>query len=202
MFDVTSRITYKTVPDWHRDLVRVCDQIPTVLCGNKVDVADRRVKEKQITFHRKKNMQYYDVSAKSSYNVEKPIHWLARSLSGDANLTFTTDARAMPAARAAQCFGGTSVSEVLTGAAASAGDVTATRSTVAPPLSHGGAPSFASGAGDVTAVGDVTSAAAKGPFAGMRVADAEQELNRAFLQDLAEFVDESPSANLTSCMYE
>jgi hypothetical protein len=196
MFDMTSPISYSNVPNWHRDLVRVCGQIPTVLCGNKVDVADRKVKAKQITFHRKKNMQYYDVSAKSAYNVEKPLRWLARSLSGVVNLTLTTRANVMPAARAAQCFGRTSVSEVPTGAA-SAGDVSANGSPV-----QNGAPPFASGAGDVTAVGDVTSAAAKGPFAGMLVADAEQELNRAFLQDLEEFVDESPSANLTSCMYE
>ena len=38
MFDVTSRITYKNVPNWHRDLVRVCENIPIVLTGNKVDV--------------------------------------------------------------------------------------------------------------------------------------------------------------------
>ena len=36
MFDVTSRITYKNVPNWHRDLTRVCENIPIVLCGNKV----------------------------------------------------------------------------------------------------------------------------------------------------------------------
>ena len=38
MFDVTSRITYKNVPTWHKDLVRVCENIPIVLCGNKVDI--------------------------------------------------------------------------------------------------------------------------------------------------------------------
>jgi GTPase SAR1 family protein len=58
MFDVTSRMTYKNVPNWHRDLVRVCEGIPIVLCGNKVDIKDRKVKPKQITFHRKKNLQY------------------------------------------------------------------------------------------------------------------------------------------------
>ena len=42
MFDVTSRITYKNVPNWHRDLERVCENIPIVLCGNKVDVKVRR----------------------------------------------------------------------------------------------------------------------------------------------------------------
>lgn len=43
MFDVTARVTYKNVPNWHRDLVRVCENIPIVLCGNKVDVKDRKV---------------------------------------------------------------------------------------------------------------------------------------------------------------
>jgi GTP-binding nuclear protein Ran len=57
MFDVTARVTYKNVPNWHRDLVRVCENIPIVLCGNKVDVKDRKVKAKTITFHRKKNLQ-------------------------------------------------------------------------------------------------------------------------------------------------
>lgn len=36
MFDVTARVTYKNVPNWHRDLVRVCENIPIVLTGNKV----------------------------------------------------------------------------------------------------------------------------------------------------------------------
>lgn len=57
MFDVTARVTYKNVPNWHRDLVRVCENIPMVLVGNKVDVKDRKVKAKSITFHRKKNLQ-------------------------------------------------------------------------------------------------------------------------------------------------
>ncbi|CAG9329851.1 unnamed protein product [Blepharisma stoltei] len=86
MFDVTSRITYKNVPKWHRDLVRVCENIPIVLVGNKVDVKDRKVKAKQITYHRRHNLQYFDVSAKSNYQFEKPFLWLARRLSGDANL--------------------------------------------------------------------------------------------------------------------
>lgn len=49
---------------------------------------DRKVKAKAITFHRKKNLQYYDISARSNYNFEKPFLWLARKLSGDPNLEF------------------------------------------------------------------------------------------------------------------
>jgi len=88
MFDVASRITYKNVPNWHKDLVRVCENIPIVLCGNKVDIKERKVKAKTITFHRKKNLQYYDISAKSNYNFEKPFLWLARKLVGNPNLEF------------------------------------------------------------------------------------------------------------------
>lgn len=88
MFDVTSRATYKNVPQWHRDLVRVCENIPIVLCGNKVDIKDRKVKAKAITFHRKKSLQYYELSAKSNYNFEKPFLWIARKLIGNSNLNF------------------------------------------------------------------------------------------------------------------
>ena len=70
------------------DLVRVCENIPIVLTGNKVDVKERKVKAKTITFHRKKNLQYYDISAKSNYNFEKPFLWLARKLVGNPQLEF------------------------------------------------------------------------------------------------------------------
>jgi len=97
MFDVTSRATYKNIPTWHRDLTRVCENIPIVLVGNKVDVNDRKVKPKHITFHRKKNLQYYDISAKSNYNFEKPFLWLARKITGDGNLSFTEAPALTPA---------------------------------------------------------------------------------------------------------
>jgi GTP-binding nuclear protein Ran len=78
-------------------LVRVCGEtIPIVLCGNKVDVKDRKVKAKAITFHRKKNLQYYDISAKSNYNFEKPFLWLARKLVGNSGLEFVASPALAP----------------------------------------------------------------------------------------------------------
>ena len=71
----------------------MCENIPTVLCGNQVDIKDRKVKEKSTVFHWKKNLQNDDISAKSSYNFERPFLWLARKLIGDPNLEFV----AMPA---------------------------------------------------------------------------------------------------------
>jgi GTP-binding nuclear protein Ran len=95
MFDVTSRTTYQHVPNWHRDLVRVCEDIPMVLVGNKVDIKDRKVKAKQVTFHRKRNLPYYDISAKSNYNYEKPFLFIARKLVGRDDLAFV-EAPALP----------------------------------------------------------------------------------------------------------
>lgn len=94
MFDVTTRITYKNVPKWYKDLTRICDNIPIVLVGNKVDQKDRKVKARQITFHRKRNLQYFDISAKSNYQYEKPFLWILRTLVGDPNL-FLTEALAL-----------------------------------------------------------------------------------------------------------
>jgi GTP-binding nuclear protein Ran len=87
MFDTTSRITYKNVPNWYRDLTRVCKDIPMMLLGNKVDISNRKVKSKSMTFQ-KENIQYCDISAKSNHNFEKPFLLLARKLMNDEDLVF------------------------------------------------------------------------------------------------------------------
>ena len=89
MFDVTSRITYTNVPYWHRDLTRVCENIPIVVAGHNASKDSvPNVKASQITFHnRKKNMQYYETATTGACN-EKPFLWLARKLSGDDQLHF------------------------------------------------------------------------------------------------------------------
>ncbi|KAK7000272.1 GTP-binding nuclear protein RAN [Favolaschia claudopus] len=97
MFDVTSRITYQNVPNWYRDIERVCEKIPVVLCGNKVDIKERKVKPSGVTFHRKKNIQYYEISAKSNFNFEKPFLYLARKLAGKSDLMFVAECDLAPA---------------------------------------------------------------------------------------------------------
>ena len=53
-----------------------------------MEIKDRKVKTKQINFHRKKNLQYFEISAKVNYNFEKPFVWLAKKLAGDNSLIF------------------------------------------------------------------------------------------------------------------
>lgn len=87
MFDVTSRESYKNVSKWHRNLTRVCKDIPIVLCGNKVDKEGRTVRARRVPFIGE-NSQYYDICAKTDYNFEQTFLWLAQKLSGDDGLVF------------------------------------------------------------------------------------------------------------------
>lgn len=90
MFDVTDKITFKNVPVWHRDIVKIAPGIPIVVCGNKVDVStnDRKVKARNMSYIRKKKLEYFDISAKSNYNFEKPFLHMARVLLDDPSLEF------------------------------------------------------------------------------------------------------------------
>lgn len=82
MFDVTSKISYANVSIWYDKLVSKLPNIPIVLCGNKCDVKERTVRPKDISFHRQKGLQYYDISAKSNYNFEKPFIYILRKICG------------------------------------------------------------------------------------------------------------------------
>jgi GTP-binding nuclear protein Ran len=95
MFDVTSRVTFQNVAKWYRDIVRVCGEIPIVLCGNKVDAADSRARVKHLNIDRTMSLPYFEISAAAQrahgwdgpfalFNqpMDEPIVWLARKLMG------------------------------------------------------------------------------------------------------------------------
>jgi GTP-binding nuclear protein Ran len=90
MFDVAAPATYRNVSSWHRDLVHVCPNIPIVLVANKIDARERKVPSKRVKFHKKNNMCYFEISTKSNYHSEMPLLAIARHLTGNPQLTFTT----------------------------------------------------------------------------------------------------------------
>jgi GTP-binding nuclear protein Ran len=72
-------------------MCRVCGDIPVVVCGiNNMDMKSKQVtvsvkigmKVKQIALQTKRKVQYYEISAESNYNFEKPFLYLARELVG------------------------------------------------------------------------------------------------------------------------
>jgi GTP-binding nuclear protein Ran len=98
MFDVTCRDTYRGVPGLYKDVKqwyetkydRDIENFPFVLIGNKVDFTgrDRKVKFESIRFHHDKenNMNYYEMSNKTDFNLEQPFLWMARFLLEDHQL--------------------------------------------------------------------------------------------------------------------
>jgi GTP-binding nuclear protein Ran len=96
MFDLTKRESYAHLEQWYHDIVEVCGKIPIVLVGNKVDLVNRQVLPQEITFHREHSLQYYDVSAKSNFHLEKPFLWLARELTHNPHLAFVEEAAIVP----------------------------------------------------------------------------------------------------------
>lgn len=100
MFDVTNKESYNNIPKWHSDFARVCPTSPIVLVGNKCDVTkeERKILPKMITLHTKLSniAKYYDVSAKSNYNFEKPFLCLLRVLMKDETLQFVESPDFLP----------------------------------------------------------------------------------------------------------
>ena len=78
MFSVTSRISYKNLNFWKSKIGN--KNIPIVVCGNNACGKDRIVKPDDIDYHRINKLQYYDISVKSVYQLEKPFIYLAKKL--------------------------------------------------------------------------------------------------------------------------
>ena len=88
MFDVTNRMSLGNISNWDKDTNKSEGTISKVLCGNKVDVSDRKIHARHITYHHGEGYEYYDISAKSNHNFEKPFLSLARKLLGNDKLMF------------------------------------------------------------------------------------------------------------------
>jgi GTP-binding nuclear protein Ran len=77
MFDVTSKLSYRNLPSWIDAFMSTAPGVPLVICGNKVDCKERKVKPRNIHIHQQYEVPYWDLSAKSNYNFEKPIKYFA-----------------------------------------------------------------------------------------------------------------------------
>ncbi len=85
MFSLDNRGSYKNVTRWYKEISKICRDIPIILVGNKADIRDK-LRGRQISFQRAKNLQYFDISVKTNYQYEKPFLWVLKNLLGDRNL--------------------------------------------------------------------------------------------------------------------
>jgi len=103
MFDVTSRASFRSIPNWQREVKKVLGTIPTVVLGNKVDFASRQVTAKQIHSYTRQSLQYYDVSVRDKHNFERPFLWLLRMLTNQAQMEFVGPVAKQPLAAQLGC---------------------------------------------------------------------------------------------------
>lgn len=90
MFDVCSRLSFRSVDDWVERIRKVNGEIPILLCGNKVDVVRRKASAAEIR-EKMTNLRIstmYSISAKSNYNFEKPFLWAIRTMLGVCDCQF------------------------------------------------------------------------------------------------------------------
>jgi len=75
MFDVTSRLSYRSVAGWIKELEEAGIE-NIVVCGNKVDSKDRKVFHRDILVR----YPYVELSTKSCYNFEKPFQTIMEEM--------------------------------------------------------------------------------------------------------------------------
>jgi GTP-binding nuclear protein Ran len=86
-FDLTSRVSFYNVESWITKFRGMCPNAKIILVGNKCDVKYRKVSEAEIKT-KYPDMTYYDISAKSNYNFDRPWLQLARHFMSDPDLVF------------------------------------------------------------------------------------------------------------------
>ncbi|KAM9965416.1 hypothetical protein ACTFIW_005232 [Dictyostelium discoideum] len=199
MFDVSSRVSYRNVPNWFHDLTRILgNNIPIVLVGNKVDIKDRKVKAKEINFHRRKNIQYCEISSKSNYKFETPFIQLIKILSGNDNVRFVSPPPLLPSGGG---FGGSS----NTAAATTTASTTTASTSTAPSFGNGsitkieeelfrfGPPNIPSNTATATTTTTTASPSTAPPFRYGSITKIEQELFGLVPPSTPSFGSGSPS---------
>jgi len=90
MYDLTNRMSFSNMHRWYNDVKRVCGDIPIVIVGNKCDLAQsERVAKPPNQFKPDdKGLDYFQISALTNHEFEKPFLSLAKKLAKDDNLHF------------------------------------------------------------------------------------------------------------------
>lgn len=85
MSDLTRRATCDSAARWHRDMVRICENAPVVIVGNKTDSEEVRVRTEE---REHRGVHFCSMSVASGENIHKPLLILARQLLENEDLEF------------------------------------------------------------------------------------------------------------------
>jgi small GTP-binding protein len=86
VLDVSSRASINTLPNWQRDVARVCKGVPIVVVGSKLDSIDRPLPPAVTAYCQRKGLEYVEVSRSLRGALMMPFLMLARILFHDPSL--------------------------------------------------------------------------------------------------------------------
>lgn len=94
MLDLTSKLTLRNMEHWVKDVGRVVgEDVPVIVCGNKIDALNRKLTEEMIKEVLPKTVPYFNVSAKINHNVQTAVLELAKKLTDHSDLEFIDDSQ-------------------------------------------------------------------------------------------------------------
>ena len=87
VYDITNKNSFLNIKNWIKDLENVEKEIKGVIIGNKLDLENNRVVEKNILidFAQKYNMPYIETSAKKNINVNEGFDLMVNEILNDKN---------------------------------------------------------------------------------------------------------------------
>lgn len=80
MFSFDSKASCEHLEHWLEQTRRVTGEIRTIVCGNKADTPERAIEPQSVTFPGLHGFKYFEVSAKTTLNCEKPFAFLEQVL--------------------------------------------------------------------------------------------------------------------------
>jgi GTP-binding nuclear protein Ran len=97
LFDNTRNSTYQSVESYYHQLLVKYPNIYVVICGNKIDIkTPKAVSNEEKRLYVSKGLKYYDISAKSNYNFEKPFLSIIRNFTGNPEAHYVEGPAKLP----------------------------------------------------------------------------------------------------------
>ena len=98
IFDISNETSFINLKSWMNDIKEECSaDIPMILVGNKLDLEDKRVidKERAMEFAKNKKLEYIETSSKTGENINKALSKIIEKIyqraDSNSNFSFTLD---------------------------------------------------------------------------------------------------------------
>ena len=98
LFDISNETSFINLKRWMNEIKDECSRdIPMILVGNKLDLEDKRVidKERAMEFAKNEKLEYIETSSKTGENINKALSLIIEKIyqraDSNSNFSFTLD---------------------------------------------------------------------------------------------------------------